>query len=74
MNLEKFTEKSRNIIQESLSAATAAGHQKLMPEHVLKSIIDDSDGFALQILADCGINFNQLMYYNTKVKLIRLDR
>jgi len=60
MNLEKFTEKSRNIIQESLSAATAAGHQKLMPEHVLKSIIDDSDGFALQILADCGINFNQL--------------
>jgi ATP-dependent Clp protease ATP-binding subunit ClpB len=60
MNLEKFTEKSRNIIQEALSSATASGHQKLMPEHILRAIIDDSDGFALQILADCGVNFSQL--------------
>ena len=57
MNLEKFTEKSRTVIQNALSTATAAGHQKLMPEHILKEILEDSDSLALQILADCGVNF-----------------
>ena len=54
MNLEKFTEKTRNIIQTAHSSATAAGHQKLMPEHILKAMLDDSDSIATQIIIDCG--------------------
>lgn len=54
MDLEKFTEKSRKIIQNSLSFATASGHQKLMPEHILKEILEDGDGIATDILSSCG--------------------
>lgn len=60
MNLEKFTEKSKSIIQEALSSATASGHQKLMPEHLLAAMLDDGDGITTQILSDCGVDLSEL--------------
>ena len=60
MNLEKFTEKSKSIIQEALSSATASGHQKLMPEHLLAAMLDDGDGITTQILTDCGADLSEL--------------
>jgi len=60
MNLEKFTEKSKYIIQDALTSATAAGHQKLMPEHLLSAMLDDGDGITTQILIDCGVDLSEL--------------
>ena len=36
MNLQKFTERSREFIQEAQSAALAAEHQRILPQHLLK--------------------------------------
>ena len=41
MNLEKLTEKAQNIIQSAHSMALASGHQKLMPDHLLKAMFND---------------------------------
>jgi len=60
MNLEKFTDKTRSIIQSAHSSAAAAGHQKLMPEHVLKAMLDDSDATTSKIIMDCGGNVNPI--------------
>jgi ATP-dependent Clp protease ATP-binding subunit ClpB len=60
MDLEKFTEKSRNVIQGALSFATASGHQKLMPAHLLKEILEDEDGIATEILSTCGADITAL--------------
>ena len=74
MDLEKFTEKSRNIIQAALSFATASGHQKLMPEHILKEILEDSNSIATEIISTCGADitalFSDLNKNITKIPVI----
>ena len=48
MNLQKFTERSREFIQEAQSAALAAEHQRILPQHLLKVILEDEQDFFLQ--------------------------
>ena len=60
MNLEKFTDKARNILQIAHSSAVAAGHQSFTPEHILKSMLDDSDTVASQLITDSGGNINAI--------------
>ena len=60
MNLEKFTDKTRSILQSAHSSAVAAGNQKFMPEHILKSMFDDSDAIVSQLITDCGGNINSI--------------
>ena len=46
MNLEKFTERSREFIQAAQAAALAAEHQRILPQHLLKVILEDEQDFA----------------------------
>ena len=46
MNLEKFTERSREFIQSAQAAALAAEHQRILPQHLLKVILEDEQDFA----------------------------
>ena len=50
MNLEKFTEKSQNIIQSSQTLALAGNNQKLLPQHILESMLSDSDGYIINLI------------------------
>lgn len=50
MNLDKFTEKSQNIIQTAQARAIAMGHQQFMPEHILFALLDDQDGVVFRLL------------------------
>ena len=60
MNIEKFTQKSQNILSGSQSLALALSHQKLLPEHILQTMIDDSDQLLHKIINLCDGNFDIL--------------
>ena len=54
MDLSKFTERSRGFIQAAQTIATRESHQRLAPEHILKSLLDDDQGFASNLIAASG--------------------
>ncbi|SFJ76093.1 ATP-dependent chaperone ClpB [Jannaschia pohangensis] len=54
MNLEKFTERARGFLQAAQTIATREGHQQLMPEHLLKAIMDDDQGMAANLISAAG--------------------
>ena len=43
MQIEKLTEKARQIIASSNEIAEKLDHQRLIPEHLLASFLDDKD-------------------------------
>lgn len=53
MDLNRFTEKARNLIQEAQLKVLAGGHQIFMPEHLLKAMIDDENGITKDLIAAC---------------------
>ena len=60
MNIEKFTEKSQNILSRSQSLALSLSHQKLFPEHLIQTMIDDPDQLMHKIINLCDGNFDIL--------------
>ena len=46
MNVEKYTERVRGFIQSAQSLAVREGHQQFSPLHILKVLLDDSEGLA----------------------------
>ncbi len=50
MNLEKFTERSRGFIQAAQTIAMRESHQRILPEHLLKALLDDSEGLAANLI------------------------
>ncbi len=56
MNLEKFTERSRGLIQAAQTIAMRESHQRLAPEHVLKALLDDDQGLSANLITAAGGN------------------
>ena len=54
MNLEKFTERSRGFIQAAQTIAMRETHQRILPEHLLKALMDDSEGLAANLISAAG--------------------
>ncbi|MEM1386335.1 MAG: ATP-dependent chaperone ClpB [Pseudomonadota bacterium] len=54
MNLEKFTERSRGFLQAAQTIAMRDGHQAVVPEHVLKALMDDDQGLASTLIQRSG--------------------
>ncbi len=54
MNLEKFTERSRGFLNAAQTIAMRESHQRLMPEHLLKALMDDAEGLAANLIARSG--------------------
>ncbi|MBL8709924.1 MAG: hypothetical protein JNL25_12075, partial [Rhodospirillaceae bacterium] len=50
MDLEKFTERSRGFLQAAQTLALRSGHQRLSPEHLLKTLLDDKEGMAANLM------------------------
>jgi len=46
MNIEKYTERARGFIQSAQSLAMRDGHQQFSSLHMLKVLLDDSEGLA----------------------------
>src|SRR5271163_3549052 len=54
MDIEKFTERSKGFIQAAQGLAQRRGHQRLMPEHLLKVLLDDEEGLAANLIRATG--------------------
>jgi len=54
MDFEKYTERARGFIQSAQSLALRENHQRFTPEHVLKVLIDDSEGLAAGLIKNAG--------------------
>ncbi len=56
MNLERYTEKAQNVLQSSQTLALGKGHQKLLPEHLLASMLTSDDQLVLKLVGLCDGN------------------
>ena len=54
MNLEKFTERSRGFIQAAQTIAMRENHQRVLPDHLLKALMDDDQGLASNLIGKAG--------------------
>ncbi|MCC5978988.1 MAG: ATP-dependent chaperone ClpB [Salinarimonas sp.] len=54
MNIEKYTERARGFLQAAQTIALREGHQQFAPEHVLKALLDDSEGMAAGLISRAG--------------------
>ncbi|MBL4811258.1 MAG: ATP-dependent chaperone ClpB [Rhodobacteraceae bacterium] len=54
MNLDKFTERSRGFLQAAQTIALRENNQQLTPEHLLKALLDDSEGLAANLITRAG--------------------
>src|SRR6188508_3040294 len=54
MNIEKYTDRARGFIQSAQSLALREGHQQFTAEHLLKVLLDDSEGLAAGLIDRSG--------------------
>ena len=54
MNLEKFTERARGFLQAAQTIAMRESHQRVLPEHLLKALLDDPEGLAANLMDRAG--------------------
>ncbi|WP_036766954.1 ATP-dependent chaperone ClpB [Parvularcula oceani] len=54
MNFENFTDRSRGMIQAAQTIAVRESHQQITPDHLLKALLDDSEGLAANLIRSAG--------------------
>ncbi|WP_313137688.1 ATP-dependent chaperone ClpB [Paracoccus jeotgali] len=54
MDMEKFTERSRGFMQAAQTIAIREENQRVVPEHLLKALMDDDQGFATNLINRSG--------------------
>ncbi|KPF86610.1 ATP-dependent chaperone ClpB [Novosphingobium sp. AAP93] len=54
MNLEKFTDRAKGFLQAAQTVAIRNSHQRIGPEHLLKALLEDSEGMASGLIQRAG--------------------
>ncbi|HEU4820560.1 MAG TPA: ATP-dependent chaperone ClpB [Qipengyuania sp.] len=54
MNLEKFTDRAKGFLQAAQTVAIRMNHQRISPAHLLKALLEDSEGMASQLIKRAG--------------------
>ncbi|MGB0507060.1 MAG: ATP-dependent chaperone ClpB [Pikeienuella sp.] len=54
MNFDKFTDRARGFIQAAQTIALRENHQRFLPEHILKALLDDREGLAASLIGRAG--------------------
>ena len=54
MNMEQYSERARGFIQSAQTYALGQSHQQFLPEHILKVMLDDREGFASGLIEQAG--------------------
>lgn len=57
MDIEKFTDKAKNIIGAGQSLALAEGHQQFLPVHILAAMLEEKDKMAENLIRAAGADF-----------------
>lgn len=61
MNINKFTQKSLQAVQECERTALEYGNQEIAQEHLLYALLTQDDGLILKLMEKMGIDKNLLM-------------
>lgn len=64
MNIERYTERSRQLLQNAQTLALSSGHQKLLPEHLLSGLLGEPDNLSEKLIINCGGNFDLIRAEN----------
>ena len=56
MNLEKFTDRAKGFLQSAQTVAIRMNHQRITPAHILKALLEDSEGMSAQLIQRAGGN------------------
>lgn len=67
MNLNNFTIKSQEVLQQAQVLVQAYGQQQIENEHILKAILEVDENVTPFILKKTGINIEQLKVQNDKI-------
>ncbi len=54
MKIEKYTQRAQGFLQAAQTFATNQSHQQLLPEHLLKVLLDDPEGMSVRLLKTAG--------------------
>src|SRR6185369_3676243 len=54
MNQEKYTDRMRGFLQSAQMLALREGHQRFIPDHLLKVLLDDPEGLAANLIDAAG--------------------
>jgi len=54
MQFENFTDRARGLIQAAQTIAVRESHQQITPHHLLKALLDDSEGLASNLIRKAG--------------------
>ncbi|MEE2635471.1 MAG: ATP-dependent chaperone ClpB [Pseudomonadota bacterium] len=60
MDLTKFTERARGFVQAAQTIALREEHQRMVPEHLLKALMDDDQGLAANLITRAGGDATQV--------------
>ena len=58
MNLEKFTDRAKGFLQSAQTVAIRMNHQRISPEHLLKALLEDSEGMCAGLIKAAGGDAN----------------
>ncbi len=61
MNIEKYTDRVKGFIQSAQTLAVREGHQQFTPLHILKVLLDDSEGLAGGLIDRAGGNSRAIL-------------
>ena len=73
MNFDKYTERSRGFVQSAQSQALREGHQQFSTLHLLKVLLDDSEGLAAGLIDRAGGNSRSILK-STEEALAKLPK
>ncbi len=54
MNLDLFTDRAKGFLQSAQTVAIRMSHQRIAPEHLLKALLEDSEGMASGLIRKAG--------------------
>ncbi len=54
MDFENYTERARGFLQAAQQLALREGHQRFLPEHILKVLLDDPEGLCAKLIGEAG--------------------
>src|SRR5713101_1134895 len=54
MDIEKYTDRAKGFLQSAQTMALRRGHQRLTPEHLLKVLLEDTEGLCANLIRAAG--------------------
>jgi ATP-dependent Clp protease ATP-binding subunit ClpB len=54
VNFENLSDRCKGFLQSAQTMALGRGHQRLMPDHLLKAFLDDKEGLASNLIRQAG--------------------